>query len=400
MFARTSTTKISLLIILFFAFSACSRNFGVKEVVPTSRSNSPWSQGILVPGSENQNSTSSSNGATTFCALDVPTTFRQDQELRVVISSRAVARVEVSVNQGSFEALGTTNGTLAWPGNSFTAGEYNLAFRGVTSNGSVIACDPASKVVTIQSTGTTTPSPTNPQPSPVNPQPSPTNPQPQPAPVPGANSFVSLHQSPITYVKSSALDASGNLVFIRTNPLIGFKDQFAPTGTPGCAMGYPEYRAECQTVNGGFGFAFEGVTSYSEFRVFIPAGTTFFGASGYLPQSVQYAVAVRLGNKPTRVNALSEAEYQHAKESQNRNTDFAKLLAGEERLIVHDGGGAISLSGIARMAASPMARGQWIYFRVLNGSNIHGLGAIYEVNLDMYKREYYQIPFSTSGDPL
>jgi hypothetical protein len=51
---------------------------------------------------------------------------------------------------------------------------------------------------------------------------------------------------------------------------------------------------------------------------------------------------------------------------QNRNTDFAKLLAGEERLMVHDGGGSISLSGIARMSATTLtmamvlcARAQW-----------------------------------------
>ena len=212
--------------------------------------------------------------------------------------------------------------------------------------------------------------------------------------------FQSLHQFPVTYNISSSLDASGNLYFTKTPQLFGFKDQYAPTGVSGCVMGYPELRAQCQTVDGGFGFTLEGYSSYTEFRVYIPAGTTFFGLSGYLPQSVQYAAAVRLGSAPTRVATLSPAEYEAAKVAQNRNTDFAKLLAGEERLMVHDGGGSISLSGIARMSATTLTTGQWLYVRVLNGSSIAGLGALYEVDLDRYRTSYTATQFGADGDPV
>lgn len=211
--------------------------------------------------------------------------------------------------------------------------------------------------------------------------------------------FQSLHQFPLTYNISSSLDASGNLFYTKTPQLFGFKDQFAPAGVSGCVMGYPELRTQCQTVNGGFGFTLEGYSSYTEYRVYIPAGTTFFGLSGYLPQSMQYAAAVKLGGPPSRTTMLSPAEYEAAKAGQNRNTDFARLLAGEERLIVHDGGGSISLSGIARLTPTTLTTGRWLYVRVLNGSNIAGLGALYEVDLNAYRAGYNATAFGADGDP-
>ena len=202
--------------------------------------------------------------------------------------------------------------------------------------------------------------------------------------------FQSLHQFPVTHSISGPL---------KTDPLIGFENQFAPFGVSGCLIGYPEFRDRCQNVSGGFSFAFDGYTNYQEFKVYVPAGTTFFGVSGYMPQSVQYGVAVKLGSPPARTTPLTEAEYQAAKAAQNRTKDFDKLLAGEERIIVHDGGGAISLSGIARLSP-PLATGQWLYFRVLTGNtSIAGLGAIYEVNRDQYRNAYESLDFGTDGDP-
>lgn len=212
--------------------------------------------------------------------------------------------------------------------------------------------------------------------------------------------FQSLHQFPVTYNIGTSMDASGNIYYNKTPQLFGFRDQFAPSGVSGCVMGYPELRTLCQTVDGGFGFTLDGYSSYTEFKVYIPAGTTFFGLSGYMPQSVQYAAAVKLGSAPTRVAMLSAAEYEAAKVAQNRNSDFAKLQAGEERLMVHDGGGSISLSGIARLSTAPLTTGQWLYVRVLNGSSIAGLGALYEVNLDQYRSAYSTTQFGADGDPV
>lgn len=118
-----------------------------------------------------------------------------------------------------------------------------------------------------------------------------------------------------------------------------------------------------------------------------------------MSQSEKYAVAVRIDQSPSRRTAFSDAEYEQAKLAQHKEYDFAKVLAGEERLIVHDGGGSISLTGIARMGANPLSTGRWIYIRVLNGGSIHGLGAIYEVQRDIYKTEYYKTSFGSNGDP-
>lgn len=227
-----------------------------------------------------------------------------------------------------------------------------------------------------------------------------------------SGTFQSLHQFPVRYLKSSSLDANNNLSFVYTEPALGFKNQYPPSGAAGCSIGYPEYRNECQNVSGGLGFTVgEGYSQMREMRVFIPAGTTFFGLAGYLPQAARYAVAVKLGGPPARTNPLSLAEYAVAKSSQNKEQDFNRLLQGEERVIVHDGGGSISLSGIARLSASPLPQGVWLYVRVISEdtpasydgystSSIHSLGGIYEVDREIYRREFNKISFSAAGDPL
>jgi len=217
---------------------------------------------------------------------------------------------------------------------------------------------------------------------------------------PADASFVSMHQEPLTHIVSTGLDEHGNYVVETTPPLTGFHDQFAPYGVPGCVIGYPELRDQCQTVSGGFGTILRGNRPHFQFKVYVPAGTTFFGVSGYLPQSVQYAVAARLGRPPVRTAPLSPDEYQAAKSAQSRDTDFARLQAGEERLFVHDGGGSISLSGIARLSASPFPIGQWLYVRVLNGDYIYDLGALYEVDLGLYRAGYDATAFGADGDPV
>jgi len=274
---------------------------------------------------------------------------------------------------------------------NLSLGSYSCLVYGQTTQGQV-TCSNSIQVNVISSNS----------PSPA---PSPT-PTPLPTPSPhsansGASdpSFISLHQNSLTHAKSSGVDSNGNYYSVRTEPLIGFKNQYPPAGTPGCVIGYPELRSECDTVNGGFGFSLKGYTYQHQFKVYIPRGTTFFSLTGFLPQSVKYAVAVKLGSPPTRTAPLSDAEYEQAKSAQNYNYDFAKLQNGEERIMVHDGGGNPSFSGTARLSANPIQVGQWIYVRVLNNSDIYDVGAVYEVNRDMYKQSFYQIPFTSNGDP-
>lgn len=211
--------------------------------------------------------------------------------------------------------------------------------------------------------------------------------------------FISLHQFPITYVKSSGLDAQGNLFTVNSDPLLGFKNQFAPTGVSGCVLGYPEYRSQCQSVTGGLGFNFSGYSQFREFKAYIPAGTTFFSLTGNLPQNTSYAVAVRLGATPARVAAPTAAEYETLRSSQNTSTAFSRLQAGEELVMVHNYGGNISLSGEARLTGAPLTEGRWIYFRVLTGESIYLLGGIYEINRDAYATGYANTVFGADGDP-
>lgn len=215
-----------------------------------------------------------------------------------------------------------------------------------------------------------------------------------------AQQFTSLHQFPVVYNISSSLDSAGNLNFTQTRQLFGFKEQYSPTGVSGCVLGYPEWRSACEKVNGGFSFGFDSqYTDYQEFRVFVPAGTTFYVLRGFLPQSAQYAAAVRFGTPPTRTTMLSPVEYENAKRDQHDDRDFARLLAGEERILVHDGNGVVSLTGTARLSANPLAVGQWLYIRVLNSSPIYSLTGVFEVNLDQYKAGFNAIEFGVDGDP-
>lgn len=362
-------------------FGACT---GFKSNNESTKSTTnPWTQGVGANSSTSSDATSGQDlSVNSYCFVTIPDSLAQDQELRVSVSTRNVAKFQVSADGAPYIDLETANGVMTWPGNTFAVGNYSLRFRGLASDLSVVSCNPTNKAVSV--TAVVPPSP-------------PTTPNPGGS---TGKTVFSLHQLPVQYNIRSELDSGGNLIFHKTEPLTGFRNQFPPYGVPGCVMGYPEYRSECETVGGGFGFDLKGITYYQEFRVYVPAGTTFFGLSGYLPQAERYAVAVRFGMMPSRSQSLSEAEYERAKTEQNRNTDFAKLLAGEERLMVHDGGGSISFSGIARLSSTPLSQGQWLYVRVLNGSAIHGLGAIYEVNLDIYKREYGLIKFSSLGDPL
>lgn len=368
---------LQLLIASALLLNACT---GVHSTLEASKNSSnPWTMNVETSSTAIESDLVKSSNS--YCLVTIPETLRQDQELRVEVSTQNVAKFQVSADGAAYIDLETANGIMTWPGNSFAVGSYSLRFRGLSVDQTIVPCDPANKVVTVQAVSA----------------PPPTTPPPED---PRANAVFSLHQLPLQYNKSSSINSEGNLVFVKTDPLTGFKNQFAPNGVPGCVMGYPEYRNECETVNGGFGFDLKGITNYLEFKVYIPAGTTFFGLSGFLPQTEKYAAAVRLGARPNHIVALTDTEYQRAKEEQNRNTDFAKLLAGEERLMVHDGGGSISFSGIARLWSTPLNQGQWLYVRVLNGSAIHGLGAIYEVNLETYKREFNRISFSAAGDPL
>lgn len=152
----------------------------------------------------------------------------------------------------------------------------------------------------------------------------------------------------------------------------------------------------------------ETQTNLSTFKIFIPKGTTLAYASGYLPQSVKYAVVTRIGQPPVRTSMVSLGEYaQLMGENSNQNTMFAKMLAGQEITTVHDGGGAKSLIGMVRYQQTPFDKSVWVYGRVLQVEGeppypIDTLRGQYEFDFDstMYSNWFRSAVFSSNGDPL
>lgn len=204
------------------------------------------------------------------------------------------------------------------------------------------------------------------------------------------NTFFSLHQQAIVSIQKS----NGGFEELR-----GFKNQFAPTGISGCAIGYPELRSLCATPTGGLAFNIPGYFTYTRHRVFIPAGTTFFALTGNLPQNVKCAVAVKLGSSPSRVNSLSDAEYE-TRRSQNTENTYSKLSSGEEIVLVHSYGGNMTLSGTFRIPGDGMPEGKYLYFNVINSSAIYNLACICEVNKTVYASKFNTLKFDSVGDPM
>lgn len=201
----------------------------------------------------------------------------------------------------------------------------------------------------------------NPTPNPV---PNPVPPQNNSSTCQSAKAFYSLHQMPV-------------------QNLIGYKNQNTPA------------RAAA-----GIWFSIPGYTSYSEFKVYIPKGTTYFALTGNQPQSVDYAVVSKFEALPSRTQALSDSEYQFHKSQTNESLQFEKLMAGDEVIFVHNHGGNMGLSGTARLYSSSLAKGGWLYIRVLNGSSIYLLAAVNEVDINVYTQSYNSLSFDPAGDPI
>lgn len=188
------------------------------------------------------------------------------------------------------------------------------------------------------------------------------------------------------------------MVFIKTEPLVGFRNQYATSGVPGCILGYSEFRSLCQSPSYGLGFNLPGYTGYKEFKVYVPAGTTFYSVSGNFPQNTRYAVAAKLGAPPIKTT-LSDAEYESIRTS-NSPDPIERLLAGEEVVVVHNYGGNLSLSGVGRLSGRPVSQGQWLFFRVISGESVYSLGLVNEVDLSIYANSFSKTSFGPDGDPI
>lgn len=215
--------------------------------------------------------------------------------------------------------------------------------------------------------------------------------------------FVSLHQRPISYVERIDY-SSGGYIPVYSPPYQGFMKQFSPYGVSGCTIGYESEAGKCETVTGGFGFLFPDYSYAPEFRVYIPPGTTGFSLLGFLPQNEMYAVVVKMDSPPERRAVLSQDEYDQVRSTQHEDTNFSLLLQGQEKIMVHLGGGSTSIAGTFRSKNTPLTTGHWLYARVLNGSSLYNFRANYVVDKNVYKNWWDLAQnsgkFDASFDPL
>ncbi len=219
------------------------------------------------------------------------------------------------------------------------------------------------------------------------------------APCAQAANFVSLHQSALRIALPPAA-GSYNYTF---DTKVGFKQQYAPQGATGCAIGYAT--GGCAFPGGG-SLALPEFTGYQlqykEFKIFIPAGTRSFMFSGYAPQRTQSAFALRYGSAPAREAALSGAEYQKAQSGERIDSSFSRLVneRGTDQFVVHDGGGSLRFVG-GQLDANrgSTSQGNWLYVRQLSGSPLYDVQGAIDVDMAKYAAGYAKIAWTTSNYP-
>ena len=226
--------------------------------------------------------------------------------------------------------------------------------------------------------------------------------------VPCANAqqqFISLHQFNKKLNLSYKSDGSVNSI----DNLSGIKNLYDPTGlvaggAPACVLGVPQFSSKCSLVAGSIGATISGTWDiYTQYKFYYPAGSTSTGLFAAMPQSTQYATIARMGTPPTRTTSLTPSEYQNAKRSMDLNTDFSRLLTGQEVIMVHDGSGNINPTGNGRFETHPMLKGYWVYVRVLNNDYVTNLSGATGLDLDIYTDWYKGMiasnGFKSDGDP-
>ncbi len=214
-----------------------------------------------------------------------------------------------------------------------------------------------------------------------------------------AANFVSLHQSPLRI----ALPPAAGSYDYTFNTKIGFKQQYAPEGITGCAIGYST--GGCAFPGGG-SLALPEFTGYQlqykEFKIYIPAGSRSFMFSGYAPQATESAFALRYGSAPVREAALGAAEYQTVKSTEQIDTTFSRLVnePAADHLVVHDGGGTVRFVG-GQLDASKgsTSQGNWLYVRQLSGTPLYDIQGAIDVDLAKYAAGYAAIVWTTSAYP-
>lgn len=214
-----------------------------------------------------------------------------------------------------------------------------------------------------------------------------------------AANFVSVHQLPH---KTALPPAAGSFTY-SFDTTVGFKEQYAPTGVAGCAIGFGT--GGCAFPGGGSlplpEFAGAQLQHHKEFKIFIPAGTRSLLLSGYAPLGTQSAFVLRYGKEPARLAALSDAEYQAARTGKHVDALFSRLVKEDaEQFVVHDGSGSLRFMG-GQLDANRGStdQGQWLYVRQLSGAALMTYQGAIDVDMPKYAAGYAAITWTTSGAP-
>lgn len=214
-----------------------------------------------------------------------------------------------------------------------------------------------------------------------------------------AANFVSIHQLPH---KTARPLAAGSAQY-SFDTKVGFKEQYAPTGITGCAIGFGT--GGCAFPGGGSlplpEFTGAQLQQHKEFKIFIPAGTRSLLLSGYAPLHTQSAFVLRYGKEPARLDPLSEAEYQAARTGQHVEALFSRLVKdGAEQLVVHDGSGSLRfMGGQLDAQGGSTDQGQWLYVRQLSGAPLMTYQGAIDVDMPKYAAGYAAITWNTRSAP-
>lgn len=272
--------------------------------------------------------------------------------------------MEVSVNHDNYISLGTNYGELKWPGNTFEAGEYNLIFRGISSSGAIISCDPSSIKVTIQNQNSVPPS--IPVPAPLPPSP---NPVPAPSPNPGSDRDKSEYSS-----------------LVKTG-YSGYRDSY----NPATKIVYEGSDALLTTSHNDL--------RISKVKIFVPPGTRLFTASflTYLG-SEESKAAGRFGEVPVSTAANVTA----ATMMRNTTHTLERLMAGEELPFYSPGGsGNLGISEPYQFDTFKASKGGYIYINVMSvpGGVIKTLQTRMTVDETCYRSWYANAKWDSQGNP-
>lgn len=334
------------------------------------------------------------------CSILIAESLRKDEELRVTVISQGISAVNASANNGNFIDIGTTNGILTWPGNTFPPYAYLLKFRGIKADGAIVDCDPAVKTVTIRDEVYTPPvsSPTNP---PVNQTPISSG---------DKKNFISLHQYNLRIAKSPA---AGTYDYEFYN-YIGYKNQYNPADQiAGCALGVLKNNICAFPWNSDSSVALnftENMIGYNvpkSFRFYASSGLNDVRMSGYAPQRTAFAFALRRDQPPTRTQPVSATEYVSFQQNERIDTSYDRLAKGEEIIVVHDGGGTVRF-----LSGQSVGVGGWIFVKQLDlADSVSMLGMnfgqnLYDIQLGLvadkndFMSQYLNMQWGADGDPL